>query len=140
MDEQPEPESSMFTDDPATMDLAAKVDQAWRDFQDALAAALPALPESVAALDLTLDPTAAEHGDAFYTVTVDVSERGQLRAYAVSNRMLPREHQLSLKRLGELWRSAGRRPVWCPTPGNGRSRPAGDGDCAPREDHHQDAA
>ena len=102
MDEQTGPESSMFTDDPATMDLAAKVDQAWLDFQDALAGALAALPESVAALDLTLDPTAAEQGDAFYTVTVDVSERGQLRAFAVSNRMLPREHQLSLQRLGDV--------------------------------------
>ena len=102
MDEQTQPEPSMFTDDPATMDLAAKVDQAWADFQDALAAALPALPESVVALDLTLDPTAAELGDAFYTVTIDLSESGKLRAYAVSNRMLPREHQLSMQRLGDV--------------------------------------
>ena len=92
----------LFTDDPATMDLGAKVDQAWVDFQDALAAVLPELPASVALLDITLDPTAAEQADARYTVTIDLSEPDELRAYAVSNRMLPREHQLSLKRLGDV--------------------------------------
>jgi hypothetical protein len=92
----------LFTDDPATMDLGAKVDQAWSDFQDALAAALPALPDPVAALDITLDPTAAEQGDALYTVTLDLSQPGELRAFAVSNRMLPRAHQLSMKRLGDV--------------------------------------
>ena len=91
-----------LTDDPATMDLRAKVDQAWIDFQSALAAALPGLPDAVSTLDITLDPTAAEQGDALYTVTVDLTEPGQLRAYAVSNRMLPREHQLSRKRLGDV--------------------------------------
>jgi hypothetical protein len=84
------------------MDLGAKVDQAWVDFQTALATALPALPESVVALDLTLDPTAAELGDSIYTVTVELPEPGKLRAYAVSNRMLPDAHRLSLKRLGEV--------------------------------------
>jgi hypothetical protein len=84
------------------MDLGSKVDQAWVDFQAALAEVLPTLPDAVAALDITLDPTAAEHADALYTVTLDLSEAGQLRAYAVSNRMLPREHQLSLKRLGDV--------------------------------------
>jgi hypothetical protein len=92
----------LLPDDPATMDLGSKVDQAWVDFQGALAEALPALPETVAALDITLDPTAAEHADALYTVTVDLAEPSELRAYAVSNRMLPREHQLSLKRLGDV--------------------------------------
>ncbi len=101
----------IFTEDPATMDLGAKVDQAWVDFQNALAAALPALPEAVAALDITLDPTAAEQTDALYTVTLDLSEPDQLRAFAVSNRMLPREHQLSMKHLGDVvalgWRPPG---------------------------------
>jgi len=93
---------SVFSDDPATMDLGPKVDQAWADFQAALAEALPALPESVVAMDLTLDPTAAELGDSRYTVTVELPEPGKLRAYAVSNRMLPEAHRLSLKRLGEV--------------------------------------
>jgi hypothetical protein len=97
-----EAEIGVFTDDPATMDLGAKVDQAWADFQSALAAALPALPEAVAALDITLDPTAAEQADARYTVTLDLSEPDQLRAFAVSNRMLPRERQLSMKSLGDV--------------------------------------
>jgi hypothetical protein len=97
-----EPDIKHFTDDPATMDLAAKVDQAWKDFQAALAAALSALPDAGAMLDITLDPTAAAQADALYTVTVDLTEPGQLRAYAVSNRMLPREHQLSMKRLGDV--------------------------------------
>ena len=78
------------------------MDQAWVDFQSALAGALPALPESVVAMDLTLDPTAAELGDSRYTVTVELPEPGKLRAYAVSNRMLPEAHRLSLKRLGEV--------------------------------------
>ncbi|HEY7223359.1 MAG TPA: hypothetical protein VH561_07100 [Micromonosporaceae bacterium] len=95
-------EEPIFTDDPATMDLSAKVDQAWVDFQTALAAALPALPEAVVALDITLDPTAAEQAEALYTVTVDLAEPGQVRAFAVSNRLLPREHQLSMKRLGDV--------------------------------------
>ena len=93
---------SVFSDDPATMDLDTKVDQAWTDFQAALAEALPALPESVVAMDLTLDPTATELGDSRYTVTVELPEPGKLRAYAVSNRMLPEAHRLSLKRLGEV--------------------------------------
>jgi len=92
----------IITDDPATMDLGAKVDQAWTDFQTALADALPKLPESIAALDVTLDPTAAGHGSPIYSVTLDLTEPGQLRAYAVSNRMLPREHQLSKRRIGEV--------------------------------------
>lgn len=92
----------LFTDDPATMDLGAKVDQAWVDFQQALATVLPDLPDSVALLDITLDPTAAEQAHARYAVTLDLGDRDELRAYAVSNRMLPREHQLSLKRLGDV--------------------------------------
>jgi hypothetical protein len=92
----------LFTDDPATMDLSTKVDQAWVDFQTALAEALPAMPEAVVALDITLDPTAAEQAEALYTVTVDLAQSDQLRAYAVSNRMLPRQHQLSMKRLGDV--------------------------------------
>jgi hypothetical protein len=90
----------IFTDDPATMDLGAKVDQAWADFQTALAEVLPRLPDTVAALDIMLDPT--DQGAPIYSVSVDLTEPGQLRAYAVSNRMLPREHQLSKKRIGEV--------------------------------------
>ena len=95
-------EQPQISDDPATMNLAKKVDQAWTDFTAALADALPALPEGVTALDITLDPTAAEQGDAPYTVTIDLAEPGQLRAYAVSNRSLPRAHRLSHRRLGEV--------------------------------------
>jgi hypothetical protein len=92
----------LLSDDPATMDLGSKVDQAWADFQAALAGALPGLPQTVAALDITLDPTAVEQDDAHYTVTVDLSEPDHLRAYAVSNRLLPRQRQLSMKRLGDV--------------------------------------
>jgi hypothetical protein len=91
-----------LADDPATMDLGAKVDQAWTDFQTALASALPAMPQTVAALDITLDPTAVEQDDAHYTVTIDLSEPDQLRAYAVSNRLLPRQRQLSMQRLADV--------------------------------------
>ncbi len=97
-----EPSIGGLTDDPATMDLSAKVNQAWLDFQAALAEALPALPEAVVALDITLDPTAAEQSDALYTITIDLSEAEALRAFAVSNRMLPRAHQLPMKRLGDI--------------------------------------
>ncbi len=95
-------EQPLISDDPATMNLAQKVDQAWIDFTAALADALPAMPSAVTALDITLDPTAADQGDAPYTVTIDLSEPAELRAYAVSNRSLPRTHRLSHKRLGEV--------------------------------------
>lgn len=98
----PEPAAPILDEDPATMDLGAKVDQAWADFQGALAEALPTLPDTVAELEITLDPSAAGHGAAVYSVTVDLAEPDQLRAYAVSNRMLPQEHLLPMKRLADV--------------------------------------
>ncbi|MBX6751011.1 MAG: hypothetical protein IRY85_15280 [Micromonosporaceae bacterium] len=95
-------EEPLFTDDPATMDLGAKVAAAWTDFQAALADTLAKMPETVAGLDITLDPSAAGHGAPLYSVSIDLGDAGQMRAYAVSNRMLPREHHLSRKRIGEV--------------------------------------
>jgi hypothetical protein len=95
-------DEAIFTDDPATMDLGAKVGQAWTDFQAALADALATLPETVAALDITLDPSATGQGAPLYSVSLDLADAEQMRAFAVSNRMLPREHQLSRKRIGEV--------------------------------------
>ena len=92
----------IFTDDPATMDLGAKVAAAWTDFQAALADTLAKMPETVAGLDITLDPSAAGHGAPLYSVSIDLGDAQQLRAYAVSNRMLPREHHISRKRIGEV--------------------------------------
>lgn len=97
-----DPPTSVFTDDPATMDLGAKVDQAWTDFQNALAETLPSLPENIAAIDIMLDPTVTDQGAPVYSVSVDLADPEQVRAYAVSNRMLPRDHQLSKKRIGEV--------------------------------------
>ena len=52
----------LFTEDPATMDLGAKVTAAWTDFQAALADTLAKMPDTVGGLDITLDPSAAGHG------------------------------------------------------------------------------
>lgn len=92
----------IFSDDPATMDLAAKVAAAWTDFQAALADTLAKMPDTVAGLEITLDPSAAGQGAPLYTLSIDLGDAERMRAYAVSNRMLPREHQLSRKRIGEV--------------------------------------
>ena len=98
--EEQRPAEATLYDDPATADLAAKVAAAWADFDRALADALPHLPAG-STLDMTLDPTASGVGEAVYSVSVDL-EGDQLRANAVSNSLLPPEHRLSRKAVGEL--------------------------------------
>jgi hypothetical protein len=94
------PAEATLYDDPATADLAAKVSEAWAEFAQALAAALPALPAG-ASIDLTLDPTASGVGEAVYTVSAGPIGT-ELQAYAVSNSLLPPEHRLSRTVIGEL--------------------------------------
>ena len=98
-DEQRLAEATLY-DDPATADLSAKVTEAWADFDRALAEALPKLPVG-STLDMTLDPTASGVGEAVYSVSVDLAG-DDLRANAVSNSLLPPEHRLSRKSVGEL--------------------------------------
>ena len=98
-DEQRPAEATLY-DDPATADLSAKVAEAWADFDRALADALPKLPAG-STLDMTLDPTASGVGEAVYSVSVDL-QGSDLRAAAVSNSLLPPEHRLSRKAIGEL--------------------------------------
>lgn len=99
-DDAQRPAEATLYDDPATADLAAKVSEAWAEFAQALAAALPALPAG-ASIDLTLDPTASGVGEAVYTVTAGPVGT-ELHAYAVSNSLLPPEHRLSRTVIGEL--------------------------------------
>ncbi|HLT09400.1 MAG TPA: hypothetical protein VK028_01170 [Micromonosporaceae bacterium] len=66
--EIPPAEATLY-DDPATTDLAAKVAEAWSEFDRALAEALPKLPPDTE-LELTLDPTATGMGEAVYAVTL----------------------------------------------------------------------
>lgn len=66
--EIPPAEATLY-EDPATADLAAKVAEAWSEFDRALAEALPKLPPDTE-LELTLDPTATGMGDAVYAVTL----------------------------------------------------------------------
>jgi hypothetical protein len=98
-DEQRPAEATLY-DDPATADLSAKVTEAWADFDRALAEALPQLPAG-STLDMTLDPTASGVGEAVYSVSVDL-QGAELRAAAVGNSLLPPEHRLSRKAIGEL--------------------------------------
>jgi len=95
------PAEASFIDDPATADLAAKVAEAWSEFGRALADALPRLPAG-SRLDLALDPTASGVGDAIFGVSVLPSGEEELRAYAVSNALLPPEHRLSRTAVGDL--------------------------------------
>lgn len=113
----PSESSPIIEEDPATMDLDAKVGQAWTDFQTALAEALSALPETVGAIEITLDPSAAGHGMAVYSVSVDLTDPDQLRAYAVSNRMLPTEHLLPMKRLADIMAMGWQPPEVVPNSG-----------------------
>jgi len=95
------PAEGNLYDDPATADLGAKVNEAWTDFGKALAEALPGLPVGCT-LDLTLDPNASGVGEAMYGVSVEPLDEGQLRAYAVSNALLPAEHRLSRAAVADL--------------------------------------
>jgi len=99
-DDEQRPAEATLYDDPATADLSANVAAAWADFDRALADALPKLPAG-STLDMTLDPTASGVGEAVYTVSVEGASDG-LRANAVSNSLLPPEHRLSRKSVGEL--------------------------------------
>jgi hypothetical protein len=94
------PEASLY-DDPATADLTAKVTEAWADFAQALAEALPTLPAK-STLDLTLDPSASGIGEAVYSVSVTPTDDATLKAYAIGNSLLPPEHRLSRTAVGEL--------------------------------------
>jgi hypothetical protein len=95
------PAEGTLYDDPATADLGAKVAQAWTEFGRALAAALPALPDRCT-LELTLDPNASGVGEAMYGVSVEWAASGELRAYAVSNALLPPEYRLSRSAVADL--------------------------------------
>jgi hypothetical protein len=95
------PAEGTLYDDPATSDLGAKVNEAWADFGKALAEALPALPAGCT-LDLTLDPNASGVGEAMYSVSVEPVGTSELRAYAVSNALLPPEHRLSRTAVADL--------------------------------------
>jgi hypothetical protein len=53
-------------------------------------------------LELTLDPNASGVGEAMYSVSVELPEPGELRAYAVSNALLPAEYRLSRTAVAEL--------------------------------------
>jgi hypothetical protein len=100
-DDPTKPAEAMLLDDPATADLAAKVSAAWSDFSRALGEAIPALPAGTT-LDIALDPAASGVGDVLYEVSVIVEDSAEMRAYAVSNAMLPEPHRLSRAAVGEL--------------------------------------
>src|SRR5258706_1197848 len=51
---------------------------------------------------MTLDPNASGVGEAMYGVSVEPVGPGELRAYAVSNALLPPEHRLSRTAVAEL--------------------------------------
>ena len=100
-DEPIKPAEASLFDDPATTDLAAKVKQAWAEFGQAFAAALPGLAAG-SSLDITLDPTAAGAVDAVYEVSVTAGTDGTVSAHAVSNALLPPEYRLPRTVVGEL--------------------------------------
>ncbi len=101
-DEAPsKPPEATFVDDPAEMDLGAKVTEAWQDFRRSLASALVTLPEG-GEVELTLDPSAAGIGEALFGVTVHAMGDGTVRAFAVGNPSLPPEHRLGRAAVGEL--------------------------------------
>ncbi len=88
-------------EDPATVDLAAKVDAAWQDLTTVLAKALGDLPLG-AQLTLTLDPTAGGTGDATYYLEFTVRDEAMLYAEAVGNAALPASHRLDRQAVGQL--------------------------------------
>ena len=95
------PAEAVLLDEPTTADLAAKVTDAWRDFANALASAIPDLPPGTG-LTLTLDPTASGTGDAVYNVDVAVEEDRSVRVHAVGNAGLPREYRLGRGQVAEM--------------------------------------
>lgn len=95
------PAEAALLDDPASVDLRGKVRQAWAEFDQALAAALTALPAG-AGLDLLLDPTAAGVDDAVYEVSLTAGADGTVSAEAVSNALLPPPYRLPKPVIGEL--------------------------------------
>ncbi|WP_436525211.1 T3SS (YopN, CesT) and YbjN peptide-binding chaperone 1 [Actinoplanes sp. HUAS TT8] len=84
---------SVLLDEPTTADLRAKVNEAWREFAEALTGVLSSLP-SGAQIDLTLDPTASGTGTAVYSVSVRVLPAGVVEALAVGNAGLPAEYRM----------------------------------------------
>jgi hypothetical protein len=83
----------LLDNDPDTTDLQAKVSHAWREFADAVAAALPDLP-AAGRLEVVLDPTAGGTGDAHYSVAV-TRAGDQLVARAVGNASLPADYHMN---------------------------------------------
>jgi hypothetical protein len=88
-------------EDPATVDLRAKVEVAWSELTSALGSALAGLPLG-AQLTLTLDPTAGGTGDATYTVEFMVPDDDRLHAEAVGNAALPPGHRLDRHAIADL--------------------------------------
>jgi hypothetical protein len=95
------PEAALLDDLAVNTDLKSKVTEAWRDFAKALAECAPGMPAG-AALELTLDPTAAGTGDAVYAVTVQSSGDGSIGALAVSNHSLPEGYRLDRGQVADL--------------------------------------
>ena len=75
--------------------------EAWAEFGQALADALPTLPAG-SALDLILDPSASGVGEAVYGVTVVPVDDGRCAPTRSATRMLAPEHRLSRTAVGEL--------------------------------------
>jgi hypothetical protein len=88
-------------EDPATVDLQAKVEAAWAELTTALGQVLTGLPLG-AQLTLTLDPTAGGTGDATYTVEFMVPDEDRLHAEAVGNASLPPGHRLDRHAIADL--------------------------------------
>ncbi len=94
-------ETALLDDVSASADLKLKVTEAWREFAEALGAAVAGLPAGTH-LDLALDPTAAGTGDAVYGVALEVLAEGGLRALAVGNGSLPDGYRLDRQQVGAL--------------------------------------
>jgi hypothetical protein len=95
------PEVGIFDDLATGSDLKAKLAHAWREFAQALAQALPALPPG-SELDITLDPTASGTGPAVYGVSLRAGDSGALGALAIGNASLPEGYQLDRTAVAHL--------------------------------------
>ena len=84
--------SGIFDDAAATADLKAKVAEAWREFTQLLAGALPQLTDATT-IDITLDPTASGTGDAVYGVQLQF-DGSLVTGLAVGNADLPPSYHL----------------------------------------------
>jgi hypothetical protein len=91
----------ILLDEPTTADLRAKVTEAWREFADALARCIAALPVG-ARVEITLDPTASGTGSAIYDVELTVREDGQVDALAVGNAGLPEGYRLDRSAVADM--------------------------------------